>query len=84
MNSMAHSIESRTPFVDHKLIEYLFSIKTKYFLKENTTKYMLKNYWINHIDNKYSEKKYQRPSFHNQEIIKFIETFYIKICRYDR
>ena len=39
---------------------------------------MLKNYWINHIDNKYSEKKYQRPSFHNQEIIKFIETFILK------
>ena len=47
---MANSIESRTPFVDHKLIEYLFSIKTKYFLKENTTKYMLKKYWVNYID----------------------------------
>tara|TARA_B100000989_G_scaffold145077_1_gene108129 strand:+ start:52220 stop:53974 length:1755 start_codon:yes stop_codon:yes gene_type:complete len=75
MNSMSNSIESRTPFVDHKLIEYLFSIKTKYFLKENTTKYMLKNYWINYIDKEYSQKKYQRPSFHNKKIVKYMEKF---------
>jgi len=78
INSMANSIESRTPFVDHKLIEYLFSIKTKYFLKENTTKYMLKNYWINHIDKEYSKKKYQRPSFHNKEIVKYMEKYLIE------
>ena len=79
LNSMANSIESRTPFVDHKLIEYLFSIKTKYFLKENTTKYMLKNYWVNHIDKDYSKKKYQRPSAHDQEFIMYIKKFLIKL-----
>tara|TARA_B110000483_G_scaffold243396_1_gene332977 strand:+ start:1951 stop:3705 length:1755 start_codon:yes stop_codon:yes gene_type:complete len=78
LNSMANSIESRTPFVDHKLIEYLFSIKTKYFLKENTTKYMLKNYWLNHIDKDYSKKKYQRPSTHDNEFIKYMKKFLIK------
>ena len=74
-NSMANSIESRTPFVDHKLIEYLFSIKTKYFLKDNTTKYMLKNYWFNYIDKYYSKKKYQRPSINSQEFSTYMNKF---------
>lgn len=79
INSMANSIESRTPFVDHRLIEYLFSIKTKYFLKENTTKYMLKNYWINHIDKYFSIKKYQRPTFNDPEFKKYIKNYLIKL-----
>jgi asparagine synthase (glutamine-hydrolysing) len=78
INSMANSIESRTPFVDHKLIEYVFSIKTKYFLKKNTTKYMLKNYWLKHIDGNYSKKKYQRPSAHNQEFIRYMKKTLVK------
>ena len=78
LNSMANSVESRTPFVDHKLIEYLFSIKTKYFLKENVTKYMLKHYWYNCIDQNFSKKKYQRPTMHDQEFLKYMKGFLIK------
>lgn len=79
LNSMANSIESRTPFVDHKLIEYLFSIKTKYFLKDNTTKYMLKKYWFNYIDKYYSKKKYQRPSINSQEFYRYMKKFLNKL-----
>ena len=79
LNSMANGIESRTPFVDHKLIEYLFSIKTQYFLKDNITKYMLKKYWIKYIDKSYSKKKYQRPTFHDIEFIKYMKNYLKKL-----
>ena len=31
-NSMSQSIESRTPFLDQKFIEYVFSIDAKFFM----------------------------------------------------
>ena len=40
--SMAHSIESRTPFLDHKLVELLFSIDPKLRYKDGITKSLLK------------------------------------------
>ncbi len=40
--SMAHSIESRTPFLDHKLVELLFSIDPALRYKEGVTKSLLK------------------------------------------
>ena len=40
--SMAHSIESRTPFLDHKLVELLFSIDPKLRYKDGVTKSLLK------------------------------------------
>lgn len=41
--SMANSLEVRSPFVDHKLIEYVFSHSYEYFDKNNP-KNILKNY----------------------------------------
>lgn len=40
--SMAHSIESRTPFLDHKLVEMLFSLEPKLRYETGVTKSLLK------------------------------------------
>ncbi|MFZ4427791.1 MAG: asparagine synthase (glutamine-hydrolyzing) [Saprospiraceae bacterium] len=41
-NSMAFSIESRVPFLDHRLVEYAFSLPSGYKVKEGVTKYILR------------------------------------------
>ncbi|MFK5937029.1 MAG: asparagine synthase (glutamine-hydrolyzing) [Sulfurimonas sp.] len=40
--SMAHSIESRTPFLDHKLVETIFSLAPKLRYEDGVTKSLLK------------------------------------------
>ena len=40
--SMAHSLEVRTPFLDFRLVEYVFSIPSKYKIRDGITKYLLK------------------------------------------
>jgi asparagine synthase (glutamine-hydrolysing) len=51
-SSMSQSIENRTPLIDHKLIEYMFSIKSENFMKNGLTKYVLRNYISNSFKNK--------------------------------
>tara|TARA_B100000965_G_C19602670_1_gene763757 strand:+ start:10301 stop:12166 length:1866 start_codon:yes stop_codon:yes gene_type:complete len=41
-NSMFNSIENRSPYLDKKLIEYLFNIPTKFFIKNGYAKYLLR------------------------------------------
>ena len=48
--SMANSLEVRSPFVDHRLIEYIIEHSSDYVRKENP-KQMLKNLLINDFDN---------------------------------
>jgi len=40
--SMAHSIENRSPFLDYRLIQYAFSIESKYKIRNGITKWILK------------------------------------------
>ena len=42
LNAMQNSIENRNPFLDKKLIEFLFSLNFKFFLKNGYTKYLLR------------------------------------------
>ena len=48
--SMAHSIESRTPFLDHKLVETVFSIAPKLRYEEGITKALLKEIMKDKLD----------------------------------
>ncbi|MCC6815123.1 MAG: asparagine synthase (glutamine-hydrolyzing) [Saprospiraceae bacterium] len=41
-NSMACSIESRVPFLDHRLVEYLFMLPSDYKIKNGVTKIILR------------------------------------------
>ncbi len=41
-NSMAHSIETRLPFLDYRAVEYAYSIRHKYKIKNGWSKYILR------------------------------------------
>ncbi len=60
--SMSQSIENRTPFVDHKLLEYLFSINEKFFMYNGQSKFMLRSIMEKKLPNSYfKRKKVGRP-----------------------
>ena len=42
LNAMKNSVENRNPFLDKSLIEFLFSLNTKFFFKNGFTKYLLR------------------------------------------
>ena len=55
--SMAHSIESRTPFLDHKLASLLFSIDPKLRYEEGITKALLKEIMQERLSQKILKRK---------------------------
>jgi asparagine synthase (glutamine-hydrolysing) len=56
--SMANSLEVRAPFLDHKLVKYLFSVDNN-IKKGNTSKYLLKKIALKYLPKEivYREKK---------------------------
>jgi len=42
-NSMAHSIESRVPFLDYRLVEFALSLPESYKINQGRTKYILRS-----------------------------------------
>jgi asparagine synthase (glutamine-hydrolysing) len=42
-NTMLCSVEARVPFVDHRLVEYMYNIPFSYKMKNNVVKYPLKS-----------------------------------------
>ena len=48
-NSMAFSIESRVPFLDHRLVDFTFSIPTHYKVHQGITKYILREAMKNEL-----------------------------------
>jgi len=55
--SMAHSIESRTPFLDHKLASAIFSITPELRYKDGVTKSLLKEVMNPTLDEKILKRK---------------------------
>jgi asparagine synthase (glutamine-hydrolysing) len=41
-NSMAHSLEARVPFLDHRLVEFAFTLPDRWKISGITTKYVLR------------------------------------------
>jgi asparagine synthase (glutamine-hydrolysing) len=46
--SMAHSVESRHPFMDFRLVEWMFRLPTRYKIREGETKWVLREYLRRH------------------------------------
>ena len=42
--SMAHGLEIRVPFLDHKVVEYAATIPVKYKVNNGKSKYLLRKY----------------------------------------
>ena len=42
-NSMSQSIEARVPFLDHEMVEYIYNIKTRYFMNKGENKHILRD-----------------------------------------
>lgn len=41
-NSMAHSLESRLPFLDHRLVEFAYQLPVQWLMKTGLNKYLLR------------------------------------------
>ena len=54
--SMANSVEIRSPFLDHKLVEYVISSNLNFFEKSNPKK-ILKTYLKENFDDDFLERK---------------------------
>lgn len=63
--SMAHSIEARHPFLDYRLVEWLFRLPTRWKLRDGETKWVLREYLRRHsqgmIGNRRDKKGYPTP-----------------------
>lgn len=58
--NMAHSIENRSPFLDHRLVQYAFSVQSKYKIKNGITKWILKEVSKKFIPNEISNRTDKR------------------------
>ncbi len=43
LNSMMHSIENRSPFLDSSLVEFMYNVPTKFLIKDGFQKIVLRN-----------------------------------------
>ena len=69
--SMANSLEVRSPFVDHKLIEYILSHEASYF-QFDFQKSLLKNYLLDDFDNNFVNRD-------KKGLFSMLKVLYIKI-----
>lgn len=63
--SMAHGVEARNPFMDYRLVEWMFRLPTKHRFSHNETKWVLREYLRAHgqplIGNRPDKKGYPTP-----------------------
>ena len=63
--SMAHGVEARNPFMDYRLVEWMFRLPTKLRFNQNETKWVLREFLRAHgqplIGNRPDKKGYPTP-----------------------
>ncbi len=77
--SMAHSIESRTPFLDHKLASLIFSIDPKLRYEDGVTKSLLKSALKPMVDEKILSRR--KKGFSNPFMEYLIESKKISLIK---
>jgi asparagine synthase (glutamine-hydrolysing) len=77
--SMAHSIESRTPFLDHKLASTVFSIDPKLRYEDGVTKSLLKQIMKPHLNEKILKRK--KKGFSNPYMEYLVDSKKLKIIK---
>lgn len=77
--SMAHSIESRTPFLDHKLASAIFSIDPKLRYEDGVTKSLLKQIMKPKLDEKILKRK--KKGFSNPYMEYLVNSKKIELIR---
>lgn len=55
--TMAHSLEGRVPFLDHRIVDFANSLPVNYKLKNGTSKYILKKTFENYIPQSILKRK---------------------------
>lgn len=56
-NSMANSIESRVPFLDYRLVEFIFSLPAEFKIRNNISKYIHRNALKSHVPPEILDRK---------------------------
>lgn len=56
-NSMGHSVESRMPFLDYRLVSYIFSLSSEFKINKGFSKYILRKALRKDIPVKISERR---------------------------
>ena len=51
-NSMAHSVESRTPFLDYRLVEFAINLPDEFKISKGQTKYIMRESLVNTVPGK--------------------------------
>jgi len=77
--SMAHGVESRTPFLDHKLSSAVFSIDPKLRYEDGVTKALLKSILKPHVDEKILSRR--KKGFSNPYMEYLIESKKINLIK---
>jgi asparagine synthase (glutamine-hydrolysing) len=82
-NSMSHSVEVRLPYLSHELVEFIFSLPSKYKINNGWTKWILRDAFSELLPTEICWKKekigYEPPksSAIFDDKFSFIETYYL-------
>lgn len=80
--SMNLSIESRSPFVEHDFVEYVYSHWWQYFMKNGDTKYMLRSIASSFTVKSYlNKKKIGRPNDSKYLITKYYSKIFKSLIK---
>ncbi|MDC1497003.1 asparagine synthase (glutamine-hydrolyzing) [Pelagibacteraceae bacterium] len=74
-NSMANSIESRVPFLDHILVENVFKIKSSLFMKNGKNKYLLREIFKKYFSDEVVQREQKSPRPGSNYFLMFNEFF---------
>ncbi|MCA1791762.1 MAG: asparagine synthase C-terminal domain-containing protein, partial [Thioalkalivibrio sp.] len=59
-NSMAHSVESRLPFMDHRFVEYAISLPTRLKIRDGYGKWLMRSAMTDALPNDIVWARYKR------------------------